>query len=556
MRKIMCMLLAGVLLGFCACGEPASPAETTAPTIFVSEEPSASTEPPEETSANENTFTPTYAKNSQYFFAALEEDRYSQLYCAALDGSGRPERIPLPDNWEGEELWDVQILEAEEDHIVVGKRTSNEDPDAPWMMFRVTLRDFLPEALGKEAQAPALRNSYRDDALLDELFPLNGWGGRISYDYQTVPRGEYEINSSYVIAPEYIYAMHEGELYRLLRSDISQQQRIALPEKHDGIAMMHTDICGFTQQYMFVSRSGEAGYYDELAKRVIYRVDLNTLQGEFLTAVDSSEPPRYNPEENSLLYLPQKKMDYYGEADEFWVEAYDIDSGKRSRVIDIAVYRGHGEGGVNGWWNLPEDGSPALRIWNGWDSGYATHIIFGQGNAPRLADGYSIPRYPYEEIPAPCMEPRNKAEKSLATREDIVCYATHMGNVYYVQRMDQMSYESNFYRVKTDGSGETLLRAKTNIFELWSEDDRLFCFAGLPDDFNEAYGFYLLNDSGKVAQTIAHGYDGEWACTYIERLDELMLFLEGNHWRSEDVLLAVYDPTRGEVFSRSAEDLN
>ena len=403
-------------------------------------------------------------------------------------------------------------------------------------------------------------------ALDKPLFERN-WIGDFTFwdEWETASPPDYEIYSDYVLTLTHIYAVRSGELYKMPLNNIAKQEKIALPNKRGSVALKYVGIVGFTEQYIYVCRSGDAkdeDNYDYNATRVTYRVSLKTLQAEFLDEYDSAYLPRYNPEGNSLLYIQQKLPGRYSwEGNRYWVESFQLDDGKRSKLFDFSDYRSTIESSIDGWYNAP-DGTIALDIWNGWASGFATYVAFGKDNAVRLVDGSAIPRIDrQQEETSQEPAPRNKAEESLAAcvhgeeHGDIyvTTYQTYEGYTYYVEceesKDDNYGTEStyNFYRMKTNGTGKELLRAKTNIFSLMVYGSQLHCLAWRPNN-GESYGLYVLDTDGKVTKTIAHGYDGEWGGTGIERMGDLVAFKSYNHWTSENGLICLYDPATGAVF--------
>ena len=372
--------------------------------------------------------------------------------------------------------------------------------------------------------------------------------GMVLHDYtpEFVPAPEVEIYSDYVLTPAYIYAVSGGALYRMPRGDIAKQEQIALPEKHDKTALVDSSICGFTEKYLYICRSAapkDEENYDYTAKRVTYRVALGSLKAELVDAYDSAELPRYNPADGSLLYITDGS-----------IEAFHPDSGKRSKVLNFGDYLGGMENHIDGWFNLP-DGTAALKLWNGWASGFATCILFDANDSVRIADRYDLPMVKRQVIEKAEESPRNQAEKHLAKRDDIVTYITCGDYVYYAQVVgnqdEEYVQEKNLYSVKTDGSGLKLLRAKTNIFNLMVFEGKLHCLAYLPgeDFYEESYGFYALGMDGKVTKTIANGYDGEWGGTGLEHVGDLIAVKHYVHWSSENGLSCLYDPKSGAMFS-------
>jgi hypothetical protein len=283
-----------------------------------------------------------------------------------------------------------------------------------------------------------------------------------------------------------------------------------------------------------------------LLNTVTYRISLESLNAEQVDEREADKSPgygiypRYNAASNSLLYISDHK-----------VEALNFDTDKRSTIFDFDGYY-LGNSCVRGWVNAP-DGEVALEILGNWWDGPMNYAVFGKGNSVRMSDrGFSWSRAEPPEPP-----PHGEIEKALIEKFDIVCFAAHGNYIYYVETIERNDYKQygirDLYRIKSDGSDKKLLRAKTNIFSLWSEGGRLLCFAHLPDkyydDYNYEYGFYTLDENGKVANAIAHGFDGEWSNTDIERLGDLTMFMVNSHGSAENALITLYDPATDAMFS-------
>jgi len=384
-----------------------------------------------------------------------------------------------------------------------------------------------------ESQVVALYDPVTGQAFQADNY-YNNW------DWEALPKPEYEFTLSYAKTPTHIFASRGGELYRMPLNDIAQQEKISLPKKFDDIA-----ISGLTKQCLYVSGGrtniDEGSSYPRLLSTVTYRISLETLKVE---QVDESEVgeiprygiyPRYNAASNSLLYVRDHA-----------VEALKLDTGKRSKIFDFDGYY-LGDSCVRGWLNAP-DGEVVLDILGNWWDGPTNYAIFGKGNAVRMSDRGSY----WFGTEMPEHKP-NRAEKELEKRNDIDTYVTCGDYVYYVERTEEIYDDyyrvKNLYRMKTDSSNNKLLRAKTNIFSLMAVNDNLCCLAWLPSH-SEEMGFYALDENGKVTRTIGHGYDGEWGGSGWRRFGELIMFNDYMHGSAEDELLVLYDPSTGAVFSR------
>jgi len=367
---------------------------------------------------------------------------------------------------------------------------------------------------------------------------------------ETRPRPDYEFTLSYAKTPTHIFASRDGELYHMPLKDIAQQEKIPLPQKFDSLG-----ISGLTEQFLFVS-GGRMDDNDYLQSAVVYQISLKTLKVEQIDDSKTSVYPRYNAAGNSLLYIRQKK-DETNYPFQHWVEAFDLDTGKRQMIFDFSGYF-FGDSWVRGWHNAP-NGETVLDILGNWWDGPFYCVAVGKDNAVRLMSTYDWPRWEEEAQPEP--PPRGKLETALSENEDIQCIAAHGGYIYYVETVDRKEAYygiNNLYRVDADGSNKKLLRAKTNIFSLWSEGGSLLCLAYLPDEFfyGESYGFYVLGEDGKVTQTIAHGYYGEWGDTVFERLYGLILISSSTHGTAENILSTIYHPATAATFHAYTKEGN
>jgi len=358
------------------------------------------------------------------------------------------------------------------------------------------------------------------------------WYGGVQNETQSRP--DYEFTLSYAKTPTYIFASRDGELYRMPLKDIARQEKIPLPKKFD-----YLGISGLTEEWLFVSGGIEPKFSNyDLQNAVTYRISLKTLEVKKVGEGETNVCPRHNAAGNSLLYVKDKT-----------IEALDLDTGKRKVIFDFSSYY-FGESFVRGWINA-SNGELVLQVLGDWWNGPLNYLVVAKGNAVRLTGNYNLPQWEEEAQPEP--PPCSKYEQALIEREDVKAVTAHGGYIYYVQTAEESEngWFNNLYRTKSDGSELKLLRAKTNIFSLWTEGGRLLCLAYLPHEFfyGESYGFHILGIDGKVTQTIAHGYYGEWGDTVFERLYGLVMVNDSSHGLAENNLTTLYDPATGAVFS-------
>jgi len=356
---------------------------------------------------------------------------------------------------------------------------------------------------------------------------------------ETRPRPDYEFTYSYAKTPTHIFASRDGELYRMPLNNIAKQEKINLPKKYANLA-----ISGLTEQWLYVS-GGRMDEEDEryLQHAVTYRISLKTLDAKQVGEGETSEWPRYNVASNSLLYVCGQN-----------VEALSFDTGKRDIVFDFIDYHGsYLNACVRGWFNTPE-GEVVLEIMGDWWDGPMNCVVFGKDNTVRMRDGYEFFRRRKQPEHMP-----TKAEQDLEKRNDIATYVACGEYIYYVQETgetDNYRHVKNLYRMKLDGSDKKLLRAKTNIFELMAVNGKIICLASLPNNDFDQFGFYALDEDGKVAKTISQGYDGEWGGSGWERFGDLIMFSDYFHGSAESTLLTLYDPATTATFHAYTKDGN
>jgi len=347
---------------------------------------------------------------------------------------------------------------------------------------------------------------------------------------ESVPKPAYEFTEYYAKTPAHIFVVrggnpwvHGNELYRMPIGDISQQEKISLPGNFDEIA-----ICGLTEQWLYVS-CGQAvldydySSYPKLQSAVTYRLSLDTLKAEKIDESKTSYYPRYNSANDSLLYVKDKT-----------VEALNLGTGKRSEVFDFsAYYNPANDAHIRGWANTPD--GPSLEILGNWWSGPFYCIVFNSDNVGRVMDRDAVPGW-YEPQP----------DNSVG--DHITC-----GNyVYYVEATDEKTndytYVKNLYRMKLDGSDTKLLRAKTNIYTMMAINDKLCCLAWLPGNDDDVFGFYALDEDGKVVKAIDTGWYGEWANYGWKRFGDYIMFIFDASSNAEEAISCLYDPATGATF--------
>ena len=368
---------------------------------------------------------------------------------------------------------------------------------------------------------------------------------------ETVSTG-YEFTISYAKTPTHIFAARGGALYRMPLKDIARQEKIPLPKQFDELA-----FSGLTEKWLYVSggtKSSDEEY--NLQGSVTYRISLETLNVEKIDESNSKTDwyPRYNAASDSLLYIQGHT-----------VEAFDLGTSKRGMVFDFKKYLG--ASGTKSWMNTP-DGKVVLDILLDWWDGGDNCLVFDENNKVQVMSDDDFPWGWQLQTP---QQPLNKAEEALEKRtwdhkenprnyesdepEYIYVdeYVTCGDYVYYVEAgWTNENHLDHFYRVKTDGTEKTLLRAGANIRSLMAVNKKLFCLAPRADN-SEELGFYALDENGNVIKAISYGYDGEWSWVNFMRFGDLIMFYEGLNGHRETRLITLYDPATGAVFSTEGE---
>ena len=528
---------ASVLLALCiacslaACGKTRGPEGTSAvPTTIAATEPEeiVTDAPPEE---EEAPFEPSYAVTDTYFYAVSAE---WELYYAALDDLSRVKRMPLPVHYEGKWLQSIRIDKVDEQWIYLTAKAGAEyePPEgikAVFVQLRVALDTYICEFLETSETLPEIEPPEKQPPM--DIYDFCEQYYHAYKDVQKVPRPAYEFTSTYAKTPTHIFGLygkkHEGKisdrvLYRMPINDISQQQKIALPDKYDSLA-----ICGLTEEWLFVG----GGKTDE--DYVTYRISLDTLKAE---KVDEYETgwlyPRYNAAGNSLLYVSGHT-----------VEALHLDTGKRSTVFDFNDYYmvRSDYSRISGWFNTPE-GEVVLQTLKGWWGGYGNCFVFGEDNKVRIADYCDLPR-----VKTQPKRTSGKIEQELAKRStnEIRDYEVCGDYVYYVEKEET---GRAFYRVRTDGTEKKLLQTDTKIFCLLAVNNRLFCQVGDDPWWGGRFEFCALDENGKITKTIDQGDGGEWSWNDWERFDDFILIYTESVNGSENYLQTLYDPATTATF--------
>jgi len=351
---------------------------------------------------------------------------------------------------------------------------------------------------------------------------------------------ELRFTTTYAKTPTYFYgkvyrAIPDGEewggesvLARAPLRNIADMETIILPKTYKGYdELQSVDICGVDEWWLYASLCYEKCDDNDqyVGLRVLYRISHDTLKAELI----DEYPARYycetwyNAASNSFIFL--REMDGYMQ-----LEAMRTDTEERSVIFDDREYF------TNIWtyhWRNTDDGMIALEEVH--DDGHpqtSKHVVIDKDNRVvpvKYEDIKYAPRlYRSDEIKAVCG-----------------------GYVYYVTAVNG---QNNLYRKNSDGTGETLLRAGTNIRQLLSVGDKLCCIAYDPTRQDESgevsyIGLYALDENGKVEKVLVNGseYDnGYW----LRSFDGMIIMMNyGIYGNGDGYFEALYDPATGALFA-------
>jgi len=380
---------------------------------------------------------------------------------------------------------------------------------------------------------------------------------------EITPPLDYEIMYGFAKTPTHYYAAHDSGIVRAPIGDIARQEKVPLPEKHEGMKLAGAEICGVTKDYLFVNMwearkkirdtygDGADDYYEyedyENRMCVTYRIKMGSWEAEFLAVgkYGGAYPlPWYNSVSDSLL-IPR-----YNDGSPT-VEAMPMDTRKRISVESCG-----------GWWCNTLDGRAVKRGFTfGDEDDIDVCYVYdaeNQAQLTRIRD-LNLPKYwDWRKREAP----KNKAEEAiLATYGNeesgptdyyISTYAS-CGNYTYFVGYSYETQQSNLYRRNTDGTGRKLLRENTNIDYLVSAGGKLFCRAYHPTVRNEwgagQLDMYLLNEDGKVEEVLfSYGEDTEGNSGYSIFPYDDKIIIEYHVIYSRPGFLFLYDPATGARF--------
>ncbi|MCL2513086.1 MAG: hypothetical protein FWF08_04210 [Oscillospiraceae bacterium] len=368
-------------------------------------------------------------------------------------------------------------------------------------------------------------------------------------DYAKTPTRFFAVYNKYVDDDH-----HRPLLLYAQLKNLSSQKEIELPEKHKGINIEYATICGITDEYLYIGCSG--GEHDY----VTYRISLRSFSIEDIDVGKYIIAPRYHAATDSLLFVCTDG-DYTTDGYKtLRFEAMSMTDGKREVIMDDGIQNW----GVGNHWRTTVDGMTVYEGTN--DGGYYKGdklIVIDKDNKAALVDYKKVD---FANGWQKKKMPQNKAEKDLVERDEeenlVWSYATCGDYVYYVENV---GYTENgisindFYKIKTDGSNEKLLKADTNISNLIATDDNLYCLTRTFTNEQESgwneykIEFHSLNKSGITGNIIAKDmnyleYDDNGY--RLRALGGMIMMNEYIVYGGNDGYFAfLYDPATDKVFS-------
>jgi len=323
----------------------------------------------------------------------------------------------------------------------------------------------------------------------------------------TVSAEAYSFATFYAVTPTHIYTMETwkpsstwwGKLVCAPLNDISKKMEIPLPKEHKGRTLCRPRICGITPEWIFVNMENPFG-------NVVYRVSLETGKAEFMS--ECFGLAWYNAGSDSLLLAQEGRL-----------EALDASTGERSVIYENKDF---GVDLVSDIWYALEDGTLVLEC-----DGYL-----------RIDATNQVQKEP-EELDWDVLFPARQSDLH------VDCY----GWQYYVEYGDD---SNNLYRVKPDGTGKELLRAKTHAYQLLAMSGKLFALAEYPrEDSGFSMADIMLHElgvDGKPLWSKKCGTSSENSGIGMFRLGGFIMVYEGIAGGGHgEHFIAIYDPVTGKA---------
>ncbi|MCL2494058.1 MAG: hypothetical protein FWE98_00190 [Oscillospiraceae bacterium] len=193
---------------------------------------------------------------------------------------------------------------------------------------------------------------------------------------------EYVFTTSWAKTPTHFYATSFTSvdddlkwvmLRRVPLSDISKPEELSLPKEYRGHKLERIDVCGITEQWLFIDCRYEKWEGDRIEDytwsdiHALFRISLETLEAEVIRDDDDYHGNTwYNAGSNSLIF-------YYSYDENF--EALRLDTGERIVIERPALY--------GGFWHNTTDGLivRGLEGGDGYDDAAEVIVIDSKNNA-------------------------------------------------------------------------------------------------------------------------------------------------------------------------------
>jgi len=182
------------------------------------------------------------------------------------------------------------------------------------------------------------------------------------------PPLDYEIINGFAKTPTHYYAPHDGGIVRAPIGDIARQEMVPLPGSHEGMKLRGAEICGITEEWLFVNlwearekvrHEYDNGYYggEEYESRscVTYRIALENWETEALAVgvyPYQRTIPWYNPTSDSLLFAHRVE-------DTLALESMPLSDRKRAPVLMDSDWPAIHPN--NSWWRNTLDDQTVLQ---------------------------------------------------------------------------------------------------------------------------------------------------------------------------------------------------
>jgi len=329
-----------------------------------------------------------------------------------------------------------------------------------------------------------------------------------------LPTG-YEILYGFAKTPTHYYSKDGVGIVRAPIDNLGQQEKIPLPENYDGIRLTNAEICGITEDWLFVNLweyyeivRDEYGYEGDLENRtcVTFRIAMESWEAEVIkVGKDSMSPaPWYNPASDSLL-IPYVIVNSEG-SNFVNIECMQLTTRKTSQIFKDG--RPFSIDNWSSYWISTPDSGAVLEKRQGDNSSVSDFYVFDGKNSvqQKTYDEMSFVEY-FDEVPQIAIEEL----VDMPDEETHISDSVTAGEfVYYLQYGTTNEFMvTDLYRVKADGTERELLRENTNILGLYSVKDQLLCKTytsakewNASDDEEHEIEIRLLDNDGEFGKVL------------------------------------------------------